>query len=171
MSSDDDVKRLFPRLGEKNYNQWVGNFIALAMKKNLYSILSETETKPKDALATALPGDRSDFDRRREQLAGELFLSLEDDQKTHVVGLLEDPVAMWKVLKAKHIQERPATRFNAYSALLSIRKDDDDTLPMLITRVDKAMQEVKQLAPEKFTIEELYKDLASMALIQGVARV
>ena len=51
MSSDDDVKRLFPRLGEKNYNQWVGNFIALAMKKNLYSILSGTETKPKDCTA------------------------------------------------------------------------------------------------------------------------
>ena len=168
MSSDDDVKQLFPHLGEKNYNQWVGNFIALAMKKNLYSILSGTETKPKDALATALPGDQSDYDRCRKQLAGELFLSLEDDQKTHVQDCFDDPVKMWTKLESVHLQKKPGMRFNAWEEFFSIHMEENESLSALMTKIEAAMQKIKNLRPTPFSLDDLDNELVSMTMIRAL---
>ena len=161
MASESD-KRLFDRLNENNYLQWSGNFAAYAKRKNYYRLLVGTEGVPEPPFST------DDYDRRLEQLSGDLYLSIEDSQKVHITGLLDDPKAMWNTLEAIHIQKRPATRFNAYSTLLSIRKEESETLPTLITRVDKALQDVKGLAGKDFSIEDLYKDLASMALIRAL---
>src|SRR6202000_697802 len=58
----------------------------------------------------------------------------------------------------------PATRFNAYNTLLSIQKDEKESLPSLTARVEKAMQEIKGTRPDAFTISDLDGDLMCLAL-------
>ena len=42
---------------------------------------------------------------------------------------------MWDALQRVHIQKQAGTRFNAYDALLNIRKTPDETLQSLVARV------------------------------------
>jgi hypothetical protein len=65
---------------------------------------------------------------------------------------------MWSKLEAVHLQKHPGTRFNAYDALFSIRKADDETLSAL-TRAETAMQDIKALRPSYFTLDMLDKEL------------
>lgn len=81
----------------------------------------------------------------QEAASGYIFLGLEDDQKPQIQHLLDDPQAMWKKLEDTHLLKHPVTRFNAYNALLGIRKAEDESLPALTARVEKAMQDIKIL--------------------------
>ena len=107
------------------------------------------------------PGDEKldAWEDKAEEAAGELYLALEDSQKQHVKNIEDNPVMMWATLRSVHVQQRPATRFNAYSALFNIRKAEDESLPSLITKVEAALQEIRSLATESFTLDDLYKDL------------
>ena len=73
----------------------------------------------------------------RDVAAGEIYLALEETQKIHV---REEPVKMWAKLESVHLQKCPATRFYAYNALFSIRRQEDESLTGIMTRVDHAMQ-------------------------------
>jgi len=77
-------------------------------------------------------------------------------------------VKMWLKLESIHLQKHPATRFNAYDALFSIRKQDDKSLTSVMTRVDQAMQQVKDLRPPTFQLDDLDGELASMSLIRSL---
>jgi len=63
-----------------------------------------------------------------------------------------------------HLQKRPATRFNAYDALFSIRKQDDESLTSAQTRVDQAMQQVKDLRPRHSNLM-IWMETCIMSLI------
>ncbi len=80
----------------------------------------------------------------------------------------ESPKPCGPNLKDIHQQQKPGTRFNAYDILFSIRKDDDESLSTLVGRVSRAMQDIKALRPEKFTINQLDDELQSMALIRAL---
>jgi hypothetical protein len=54
---------------------------------------------------------------------------------------------MWEALHNVHIQKQAGTRFNAYDALLNIRKAPDETLQSLIGCVTAAMQLCQNLRP------------------------
>src|SRR6267154_1355255 len=75
---------------------------------------------------------------------------------------------MWSKLENVHLQKRPGTRFNAYNALFSICKADDETLPALMARAEKAMQNIKALRPLNFTLDMLDKELQCMTLIHAL---
>jgi hypothetical protein len=88
---------------------------------------------------------------------------------THDVKVLirdceDDPIKIWDVLKASFIQQRTAPRFNAYHTLLSIQKDDSEPLDSLINKVDEHIRVIKSLSPSSFTLDDLYDELAVMAL-------
>ena len=72
---------------------------------------------------------------------------------------------MWDLLQSIHQQKRPVTRFNAYSTLLNIQKQPDESLPALTTRVEEAMHDIQNLRHDKFTLDELDSDLQSMAMV------
>ena len=75
---------------------------------------------------------------------------------------------MWKALKEVHMQQKPTARFNAYEVLFSITKSNDESLPAVAARVEKAMHTIKDLRPSEFTLDELDDDLACMALIRSL---
>src|ERR1700754_2064924 len=63
---------------------------------------------------------------------------------------------------------RSFNSFNAYNALLGIQKAENESLPALTARVEKAMQEIKQTRPKSFTIDDLDSDLMCMALTRSL---
>jgi hypothetical protein len=58
--------------------------------------------------------------------------------------------------------------FNAYHALLSVEKSESELLDSLINRVDEHIRVIKPLSPASFTLNNLYDELAVMAIIQAL---
>ena len=56
--------------------------------------------------------------------------------------------------------------FNAYHTLLSVKKSDSESLDSLINRVDEHIRVIKSLSPSSFTLDNLYDELAVMAIIR-----
>jgi hypothetical protein len=75
---------------------------------------------------------------------------------------------MWTVLKEVHSKQLPITRFNAYDAMLNIRKEEDESLSDLMARVEKAAELNKNLRPEGFTIDQLNDEMTSITLIHAL---
>ena len=71
-------------------------------------------------------------------------------------------------LKTTFIQQRTAPRFNAYHALLSVQKSESELLDRLINRVDEHIRIIKSLSPSSFTLDNLYDELAVMAIIRAL---
>ncbi|KIJ28150.1 hypothetical protein M422DRAFT_118849, partial [Sphaerobolus stellatus SS14] len=80
----------------------------------------------------------------------------------------DDPAKLWITLESIHIQKRPNSRFMAYSTLLSITKQPDESLPSVTNRVEQALKDVKSLCPKNYTLEKLYDDLCCMAMIRSL---
>ena len=89
-----------------------------------------------------------------------------EEQKVHFAGITDDPCKMWAQLERVHLQRRPGVRFNAYDALLSIRKLPDESLQAFMARVDKAMQEIKELRDAEFTLDKMANELVCMTLLE-----
>ena len=69
-------------------------------------------------------------------------------------------------VRTSFVQQRTAPRFNAYHTLLSVEKSDSESLDSLINRVDKHIRVIKSLSPSSFTLDNLYDELAVMAIIR-----
>jgi hypothetical protein len=167
-----DIKKTFDSLSSTNWGQWVDNMQAYLATKELWEYVDGSALKPVPAdpdhpTASELK-DLGDWKRKTARAGGELWLAIEDSQKVHVKELKGDPVAVWEKLRAVHLQQRPGARFNAYEALFSIRKQEDESLSDLMARADKAMQDIKALRPDKFTLDDLDKELLSMTLIRAL---
>ena len=167
-----DIKKTFDSLSSTNWGQWVDNMQAYLATKELWEYVDGSALKPVPAdpdhpTASELK-DLGDWKRKTARAGGELWLAIEDSQKVHVKELKGDPVVVWEKLRAVHLQQRPGARFNAYEALFSIRKQEDESLSDLMARADKAMQDIKALRPDKFTLDDLDKELLSMTLIHAL---
>ena len=152
----------FPKLGEDNYSSWSKNMKAYLMQKKVWAIVKGTDIKPS-------PGDAElrDWLKDEQLAAGVIYLGLEEGQKSQVEDILDDPKQMWEELESIHVQKRPSTRFNAYNSLLSIMKLEEESLPALTSRIEKAMQEVKNLRPATFTLSDLDSVLESLCVACG----
>ena len=65
----------------------------------------------------------------------------------------------------------PGARFNAYDTLFSILKLPDESLQALMARVDKAMQEIKELRDAEFTLDKMDNELVCMTLLRALPDV
>jgi len=133
---------------------------AYLMQKKVWAIVKGTDVRPP-------PGDADlrSWLKDEQLAAGVIYLGLEEGQKLQVEDFLDDPRCMWEELESIHVQKCPSTQFNAYNSLLSIMKLEDESLPALTSRIEKAMQEVRNLGPATFTIADLDLDLVCMAMI------
>src|SRR3984957_16117795 len=162
-------KRTFPCLTSANWGQWADNMEAYLNTKEIWEYVDGTMPKPvpsNPSIPTAEELDTlANWKRKAGKASGEIWLAIEDDQKVHVKDVKGDPTAMWVKLESVHVQKRPGARFNAYDSLFSIRKNDDETLPALMARADKALQDIKSLHSSNFTLNQLDNELECMALI------
>ena len=51
-----------------------------------------------------------DWEDKALRAAGEIYLSLPDDQKTHLEDISDNPVAIWTKLETVHLQKNPDMR-------------------------------------------------------------
>lgn len=108
------------------------------------------------------------WDDRALRAAGEIYLSLSDDQKMHIEACNDDPVTIWKKLESVHLQKKPGMCFNAWEEFFSIHLEENESLSSLMTRIDASMHKVKNLRPDSFTLEDLDKELVSMTIVHSL---
>ena len=150
----------FPKLNNYNYKSWSGDMQAWLMSKELWMLVAGDEPCPNESDGEGY----LKWKKRAQKAAGELFLSVDQDQKSHFHGILSDPITIWSTLRSAHISKKPGARFNAYDNLFSIRKQPNESLQSLSARIDASMQHIQDLRPEKFTLKEIDDELHSMVL-------
>ena len=111
MASETKSTPSFDKLRTGNYPQWRGNILALLMTRGSSRLVLGKELKPvaKDpkAVTEAETETIEKWEDKALKAAGEIYLSLSDDQKTHVEACFDDPVKMWAKLESVHLQKKP----------------------------------------------------------------
>ena len=64
--------------------------------------------------------------------SGEIYLAIEDNQKHHLSGVLDNSQKMWELLERGNQSKKPGTCFNTYNDLFSVCKQENETLKDLI---------------------------------------
>ena len=119
--------------------------------------------------AVALDEDKLEkWEIKAERAAGALKTDMSHDVKVLIRDCEDDPLLIWGTLKMLFIQQWTAPHFNAYYALLSVEKLDSEPLDSLINRVDEQIRVIKLLSPSSFTLDNLYDELAVMAIIRAL---
>lgn len=160
---NDSLGAKLPKLGADNYAEWLPPMSAHLRAKKVFRLVSGEKpcpTKDDDKIA--------EWKDQEEVAAGLICLALEDSQLVHVEGIMHDPVAMWKVLEAFHVQKRPTSRFVAFDALLSARKADDETLPELTSRLKGLHNNIKKVLPKGMTSNEILEELLCISLMRAL---
>src|SRR5258708_14561817 len=168
-------------LTSKNYCSWANDMKSWLQLNGLWHLVSGLERKPvgraevKDAHGNVVtPAADVDEDKlehweiKAKRTAGALKTAMSPDVKVLIRDGKDDPIFIWDTLKTSFIQQRTAPCFNAYHALLSVQKLDSESLEGLINRVDEHIRIIKSLSPSSFTMDNLYDELAVMAIIRAL---
>ena len=160
------------KLQTANYPKRRGDVLALLMTRGSPRLVLGKKLRPvaqdSKAVTEAETEAQEKWDDRALRAAGEIYLSLSDDQKTHVEACNDDPVAMWKKLESVHLQKKPGMRFNAWEEFFSIQLEENESLSSLMTRIDTAMHKVQNLRPDTFTLDDLDRELVSMTMVRSL---
>ena len=158
----------FPKLCSSNYSTWKGEMKAFLRTKSLWTIVSGAEKHPDDSKANL----QAKWDVGAEKAAGQLYLSLSAEQRTHIDAVQDDPAQIWSTLESIHLQQHPGAQFNAWDDFFSIRKKQDESLTSLITRIEDSMSKIQQLHPKEasspYTIKDLDNELICMAMVRSL---
>ena len=147
----------------------------------LWRLVSGSEKKPagkpevldsKGAVLTAaMPPDEEKLERweiKAEKACGALKTAISHELRVLIRDCEDDPLLIQDTLKASFVQQRTAPRFNAYHTLLSTQLDASESLDTLINKVDEQIRVIKLLSPSSFTLDNLYDELAFMAIIRAL---
>lgn len=139
---------------------------AYLMKMGYWRLVSGVESRP----AADMDIEQRKWDKMQSKAAGEIFLNVSQDQRIHFSGFEEDPVHMWSALESAHIVHRPGARFNGYESLLTITKDEGESLQSLTNHIEEAMLTCQNLRPPLFTLSDLDNELQAMTMIRALPR-
>ena len=114
---------------------------AWLMSKELWMLVDNEEPCPSSTDMES----RVKWQKQAQKAARELYLSVEQDQKSHFHGMLSDPIRIWSTLHDVHMSKKPGAQFNTYDELFSIRKQPNESLQSLCTRIDISMQNIQDL--------------------------
>ncbi|KIM58090.1 hypothetical protein SCLCIDRAFT_84327, partial [Scleroderma citrinum Foug A] len=159
-------------LCSSNYSTWKGEMKAFLHTKGLglWTIVSGAEKRPDDSKADL----QAKWDLRADKAAGQLYLSLSAEQRTHIDAVQDDPAQIWSTLESIHLQQRPGAHFNAWDDFFSIRKKQDESLTSLIARIEDSMSKIQQLHPKDastpYTMKDLDNELICMAMVRSLGK-
>jgi transposase InsO family protein len=149
--------------------------------QSLWRLVNAQELKPVAIPATldadgklispAVPLDADKLEKweiKAEKAAGAIRSTISHDLKVLIRDCEDDPCLIWSTIKNSFVQQRTAPRFNAYHALLSMEKAENESLDALINRVDQQIRTIKSLSPSDFDLDDLYDELAVMAMIRAL---
>ena len=183
MSSSKDPASIsaITHLTSANYRLWADDMKSWLQLNGLWHLVSGQEKKPaakpeiKDSKgqvvskAVALDEDKLErWEIKAERAAGALKTCMSHDVKVLIRDCEDNPILIWDTLKSSFIQQQTAPRFNAYNALLSVEKSESEALDSLINRVDEQIRVIKSCSPSSFTLDDLYDELAVMAIIRAL---
>ncbi|KAI0298454.1 hypothetical protein B0F90DRAFT_1573783, partial [Multifurca ochricompacta] len=169
-------------LTSQNYCIWADDIKSWLQLNGLWRLVTGLDKKPvaklkvKDSggnfIFAAVPLDEDKLERweiKAERAAGAIKLAMSHDVRILIRDCEDDPIKIWQTLKDFFIvQHSTAPRLNAYHTLLSIQKDDFDSLDALINKVDNQIRVIKSLSPDSFTLDNIYDELAIMAIIRAL---
>ena len=96
MSSE--TKRTFPALNATNWGQWADNMEAYLSTKELGEYVDGSMPAPAPVDPNAPTADEkkqlSEWKSKAAKASGEIWLALEDNQKSHVKEVKSDPMQM-----------------------------------------------------------------------------
>ena len=142
------------------------------MKLGLWMLVKGVELKPEGVDSKALTAAEDAailaWEIKAGKAAGELYLAVQGDQRTHLSGIEDNPVAIWTKLESVHLQKHSGSRFLSDDTFFSIQKKEDESLTSLITRIYEGMIQVKNLRPKDFKLEDLDEELVCMAMIRAL---
>lgn len=105
---------------------------------------------------------------KREEAAGIILKSLEPSQYVHVENQMDNPMSMWKNLKAAHQSQVTNSRFFAIQKLLSSQKEDTEMLTEYATWINSASSELKALVPGTLTVTDIINKVSIHAAVTGL---
>ena len=97
-----------------------------------------------------------------------IALSLSPSQSIYIEGIEDDPVKIWKKLEEKHVEKIAGSRFVVYDELFSVALEDPASPTTLIPKVEDILRRIKGLRPDTFTVDQLDKELATMAILKAL---
>ena len=160
---DSTTSTTITPLSEHNYQTWKRDISALLRSKGLWRIVDGKSLCPSsdDEKIEA-------WHDKASKAAGLIALSLSDSQKVYLEDIEDNPVKIWKVLEEKHVEKIAGSRFIVYDELLSVALDDPASPTSLIPKVDNILRRIKGLRPDGFTVDQLDKELATMAILRAL---
>jgi hypothetical protein len=60
--------------------------------------------------------------------------------------------------------------YNTLDAVFNVRKQSDESLPSLASRVDTLVQFFKDLCPGRYTLEQLLEDISAMPILPSLSQ-
>ena len=120
------------KLTSTNYNTWTVAMQGKLMTVNAWRIVTEDSKRPTDVALI----EKSLL--KREETAGILLKSLSHTRYVHIEGVIDNPVEMWKRLRMAHWSQVENSRYHAMQKLLTIWKEDAESLTDYITHINTA---------------------------------
>ncbi|KIY51163.1 hypothetical protein FISHEDRAFT_38547 [Fistulina hepatica ATCC 64428] len=168
------TKRDFPRLTRVSGRQWTDNMSAYLRSLGLWRIVTGTEVAPTPHNPNVPTRDEQNdlraYYTRVDKASGEIFMAVEPLLQSEIKSLQDSPKAMWDKLQELFNQKVPGARFNAYNKLLSVHLKDEDALSVaaFVSEVDSTMQQIKELRPADYGVEQLDSELPCMIVLRAL---
>src|SRR5271154_3857593 len=152
----------FSSLNNENYLEWKDNMTSWLQSLGLWRIVSGAKLAPTN------PGELEKFEDDKLKAAGFIKRKVEKGQRAHFKSVEDDPTQIWSNLEAAHLTKLPTERFNAYTHFFGITLGPDESLSSVMLRIDQAFQNILNLRPATFDLNDLDDELQSMAMIRAL---
>ena len=118
----------------------------------------------------AVPPDEDKLERwevKAERAAGALKTVNFHELRVLIRDCEDNPILIWDTLKASFVNRGlPLTLMLITHSFLSTQKDNSESLDSLINKDDEQIRIIQSLSPTSFTLDNLYDELAVMAIIR-----
>jgi hypothetical protein len=119
-----------------------------------------------------LPANPAELERWNcsEQIAMGVVMGTTNDQHLELIHKHEEGSvwALWKAIKAHHVQRDTSLRHEVWMQLLSIRKNPDEKYVNLYSCVDNARSKIDHMTPSTLTAEECADELALFTILTAL---
>lgn len=124
----------FELLNESNYFTWKYRMEMQLIRKDLWGIVSGSETRPPTGARA-----QAAFDKRQRLAAAEIVLHVSDGQLPHT-RKTTDPAEMWRILKNVHEDAGWANRMTLMRRFVMLRKASDMSMQEHLNRFNECYQ-------------------------------
>jgi hypothetical protein len=135
---------------------------AYLAENRLWFNVNGTITEPKSGV------EQVTYMEKSAQAARAMFLAVEASQHVHFNGIEMDGPAIWAKLQSTRLQKVSGACYNTLDAVFNIRKQPDESLPSLASRVDTLVQSFKDLCPGGYTLEQLLHNMSAMSILRSL---